>query len=179
MIVSADGLTPQSRATRATISAGGGVELSSTSAATSAQSRYPMSWNTASFCAKARAGPEPRAKNFSYDRLQPAYWLARQATTGCGEATLIVHGQRGDAASGASRAAPRPRMQISAILRPAARLPRALDPASIRVSPSAPAATEILRISSWRLSAEIRSAASRLTLTVLISSFPGKKRAHA
>ena len=148
MIVRSSGLTPQSCATFATTFAGGGRLLSMTKVAFLARSAYGKSWNSGSRRASARAGPEPSAKkecspSFS-DRRQPAYWLARQAMTGLDERTTIAHGQRGVAADGPSRTSASPPMQISAMRRPAAMLPRCLLPASMSVSPSSPRVIPIL-----------------------------------
>ncbi len=89
--------------------------------------------------------------------------------TGCGEATAIVQGQRGVALSGASRTAPSPPMQISAMRNPTSTPPRRFAPASIKVSPSGPCATPTFKIAASRLSAAVSLAARRLTLRVSTS----------
>ena len=64
--------------------------------------------------------------------------------TGLEERATIVHGHRGVAADGTNRTSPSPPMQILAMRRPAAMLPRHLLPASMSASPSSPRLTTIL-----------------------------------
>ena len=93
--------------------------------------------------ASARAGPEPSAKNFFSPvssllaaRLQPAYWLPRQASTGCALCTCSQVGQPSWPPA-CSRTRPRPPMQISPISSPACTLPREDRPASTWQTPRA------------------------------------------
>ena len=73
----------QSRAILSMTGPGGARSTSSTNAARSKRSAYPSSSNSGSRRAIARPGPDASARNAPLpspcSRLQPAYWLARQA----------------------------------------------------------------------------------------------------
>src|SRR3984893_18752831 len=168
MKVNCSGLSSQSRATLATTGDGGARPLSMTSVPTAALSWYPRSSNSASFRASALAGPEPSAKKASLpspcERLQPAYWLARQAMTGWDERTMRVQGQRGVDALDTSAPVPSPPMQISASCIPAAMLPGWPLPASISVSPSSPRLIPIFNSAEAALNRSTSAAARTFTL---------------
>ena len=131
------------RATLSTTSAGGGSALSSTS--TAALGLFLVAQRSVE---RLDAGQRPRRSRAEREkfvrscvRLQPAYWLPRQASTGCEERTSTATGHCCDARSTASETLPSPPIDASAILRPASTDPVALAPASISVSPDAPRRT--------------------------------------
>ena len=91
------GITSQRSAILSAISTGGILSTSSTMQVVSALSRYPISSNSGSLLPRALAGPEPSALKvplpWPWERLQPAYWLARQAMTGWLVCTSTCQGQ--------------------------------------------------------------------------------------
>ena len=141
-MVSRSGGTPQSAATFSRLRQAAQRPIQCTSTA-----RSETSW-----CCKLRKqrlapGERPRRTRSRARRIsplrhvrsaQPAYWLARQAATGCELRTTTVHGQRGVASEGARRTAPRPPMHTAAIRSPASMPPGCSAPQSTMVSPRAP-----------------------------------------
>ena len=130
--------------------------------------------------ASARAGPEPSEKNFlppasSLLALsdQPAYWLARQASTGWLLRTSSQVGQpavESLAPCAASATRPSPPMQISPTSRPAAMLPGAAMPASTMHTPLVSRVTFTPRVSA----AAIRRSTSGRTLALTLIGLAAK-----
>ena len=116
----------------------------------------------------ARAGPEPSTLYFlplsSDDRLQPAYWEPRQASTGWVVCTVTTNGHELSVSVVSSATRPRPPRQISAMRRPASNPPTARTPQSIRHSPSFPSVTSTRKASASAMRALTSGSALALTL---------------
>jgi hypothetical protein len=74
------------------------------------------------------------------DRLHPAYWLARQASTGCELRDVTVIGQSPSDGSASIATVPNPPMQISAMRRPASTPARCIDARVDEARPERPLA---------------------------------------
>ena len=172
--VTRSGATPQSLETFSASAAGGWRPVSSTRQVLSARSRYPISSNSGSRTASARAGPEPSALNFpgaSKLKLQPAYWLARQASTGRLVRTSTCHGQLGNTGLLRSATSPRPAMQIRATSSPASMPPWWSMPASTTRVPSSMRVTPTRNASARSTSAATKGAAVALTLGNVLTPY--------
>ncbi|EPX83276.1 hypothetical protein ruthe_02902 [Rubellimicrobium thermophilum DSM 16684] len=169
------GLTPQAAATSSERVSDGGSGPSRASTATEACSSCRMAVATSSARASRRAGPEPSSTAPpGLLKVQPAYWLPRQASAGCAVRTETA---QGSGREGCSATVASPPSVTRASARPASSEPRASCPQSSRKAPAASRRTPMPHTPPSRAMA--RAMAAARALSERGRSMPGQVRSRS